>query len=167
MLGEDAKKTSRLGRECDVRWPTPDTLESRVSQILTLTSWGAKAVTTVVQLETKLPTQGATLKCKPGQVYSGFCRRTNKHKSNQIRSGRSVDDKKVRWGTLSRLEQEETELVDERDDVEGKETARFLAAKISNFIRRQVRTELRRCGKEMDKDEALDATWLLDQVYGV
>jgi hypothetical protein len=28
--------------------------------------------------------QGATLKCKPGKVYSGFCRRTNKHKSDQI-----------------------------------------------------------------------------------
>ena len=35
-------------------------------------------------LHTCLQIQGVTLKCKPGKVYSGFCRRTNKHKSNQI-----------------------------------------------------------------------------------
>ena len=28
------------------------------------------------------PVYISTLKCKPGKVYSGFCRRTNKHKSN-------------------------------------------------------------------------------------
>jgi hypothetical protein len=29
--------------------------------------------------------RGQPPKCKPGRVCSGFCRRTNKHKSNQIR----------------------------------------------------------------------------------
>jgi ribonuclease HI len=64
------------------------------------------------------------------------------------------------------LEREETELVDERDDAEGKETARFLAPEISNFIRRQLWTELGGDGTEMDKNETLEAAWLLDQVWG-
>ena len=41
------------------------------------------------------------------------------------------------WMTTSQmeysLEREETELVGERDDAEGKETARFLAPEISNL----------------------------------
>ena len=65
------------------------------------------------------------------------------------------------------LEREETELVDEKDDLEGKETARFLAPEISKFIRRQVRTSLKGCGKGMDKDEIFEAAWLMDQVWGV
>jgi hypothetical protein len=73
------------------------------------------------------------------------------------------------WMTTSQmgysLEGEETELVDERDDAEGKETARFLAPEISNFIRRarQVRTGLKGCGTGMDKDEIFEAAWLMDQ----
>ena len=68
---------------------------------------------------------------------------------------------------LYSLEREETELVDERDDAEGKETARFLAPEISKFIRRQVRTGLKGCGTGMDKDEIFEAAWLMDQVWGV
>ena len=74
------------------------------------------------------------------------------------------------WMTTSQmgysLEREETELVDERDNAEGKETARFLAPEISNFIRRQVRTGLKGCGTGMDKDEICEAAWLMDQVWG-
>ena len=44
------------------------------------------------------------------------------------------------------LVDEKTELVDERDDAEGKETARWI---------------------EMDKNETLEAAWLLDQVWGM
>ena len=55
------------------------------------------------------------------------------------------------------LEREKIELVDEKDDVEGKETARFLAQEISKFIRRQVRTGLKGCGKGMDNDEIIQS----------
>ena len=75
------------------------------------------------------------------------------------------------WMTTSQmghsLEREETELVDEKDDLEGKETARFLAPEISKFIRRQVRTSLKGGGNGMDKDEIFEAAWLMDQVWGV
>ena len=69
------------------------------------------------------------------------------------------------WMTTSQmghsLEREETELVDEKDDVERKETARFLAPEISKFIRRQVRTGLKGCGTGMDKDEVFKAAAMM------
>ena len=72
------------------------------------------------------------------------------------------------WMTTSQmghsLEREETEVVDEKDDAEGKGTARFLAPEISKFIRRQVRTGLKGCETGMDKDEIFEAECLMDQV---
>ena len=75
------------------------------------------------------------------------------------------------WMTTSQmgysLEREETELVDERNNAEGKETARFLEQETSKFIRRQVQTPgLKGCGTSMDKDEIFEAAWLMDQVWG-
>ena len=55
--------------------------------------------------------------------------------------------------TLWPSEREETELIDERDNAEGKETARFLAPEISKFI--AGRCKGYRTG--MDKDEIFEA----------
>ena len=50
-----------------------------ISMRLGVFAWGERAI-----FRKNIQFRGQPPKCKPGRVCSGFCRRTNKHKTNKI-----------------------------------------------------------------------------------